>query len=225
MAFVKRNAFVMVALALFLISLVSYGVTLSSHENKIEAQTAEISELEREVTHVGTKVEAEREAAGDRLTGTQTERRKADTVAINKMLNTALTWSDHASYTKARDVLLGEYGVSADSSFMKTFLPPAPVNKDSSGKSYYYIDAAKLNSTLGSIQTKVLSVQGTKYNYMISATVQAKSTDQKGTASNWNTVFLSIDGQGKISDISGYASGSKERTSKSPKEVSISGKA
>ncbi|SMG49713.1 hypothetical protein SAMN06295974_3885, partial [Plantibacter flavus] len=60
---------------------------------------------------------------------------------------------------------------------------------------------------------RVLSVDGLDYRYLVLVDVQAKSSDGLGTAVRVATIFLTVDGDGAISDVSGYASMSPARSS------------
>lgn len=207
MASTKKNAvFPAVAGALLIVIALVSAVTISNQNASLDAQKAQLSSI----TH---KVDAARSATSKLETmsslepeGARASRVSSDTLVIDDLAKRTLSWNSNASYSKARASTMRMYGLSEDSSFMKTFLPPAPVNRDSQGNEYPYIDAAGLNSQVGDVTVKLLSVDTLDYSYMALVDVQSSSSDGLGTAVNVATLFVTIDGDGKVSKLSGYAS-------------------
>ena len=148
-----------------------------------------------------------------RDSGADAGRVAEDTKTIGDLLGRALTWENNEEYTEARKSTMRVYSLADDSAFMTSFLPAAPVNRDSQGNEYSYIDSAGLNSSVGDFRVKVLSVDGVDYRYMALVDVRGKSSDGLGSAVNVATVFATIDGEGKLIDISGFASTTEPRTS------------
>ncbi|MCI4659587.1 hypothetical protein [Cryobacterium zhongshanensis] len=145
--------------------------------------------------------------------GADASRVAADTKVIGSLLKRALTWDSDASYREARDSTMRTYSLAEDSAFMTSFLPKAPVNLDSRGNEYPYIDAAGLNSQVSDFKVKLLSVNAVNYDYMVLADVQAKSSDGLGTSVNVATVFVTLNGDGAPTAITGFASTTQPRTS------------
>ena len=59
----------------------------------------------------------------------------------------------------------------------------------------------------------MLRIDGLSYEYMVLADVRSDSSDGRGAAVNVATVFLTIDGEGGVSDLRGYAATSLPVTS------------
>jgi hypothetical protein len=202
----KNSVFPLVAGALLVITSVVSGVTISGQNAVLDAQQSKIDSLT-------TKIDAARSAAGNleasvsmKDSGANPERIAADTKAIGDLVERALTWESDATYREARESTMRVYGLAEDSAFMSSFLPKAPVNLDSQGNEYPYIDAAGLNSQVADFKVRLLSVDGVDYSYMALVDVQAKSTDGLGTAVNVATVFVTIDGDGALTKLTGFAS-------------------
>jgi hypothetical protein len=209
----KNKIFPLVTGALLVITGVVSGVTISGHNEALAAQEATLSSI-------SAKVDAARSATGDlestislKDAGADPARVTNDTEAIGDLLDRALTWDSNATYGEARESTMRVYKLAEDSAFMQSFLPEAPVNLDKQGNEYPYIDAAGLNSQVGDFTVKLVSVDGVDYSYMVLVDVQAKSSDGLGTAVNVATVFASIDGEGALTEISGFASTTPPRTS------------
>lgn len=211
--FIKRNGFVVLTLVLFLVMLLIYGATGAGHDRDLKDQEQQISSLGQAVSDAKTAADVQRQKADAKRLGVDNDRLALDKQIIDDLLNASLTWDDNKSYVAARETLLRKPGLDPKSQYMKTFLPKAPINKDKDGNEYPYIDAAGLNSRLNNQDVKVLSVSGTEYRYMVLATVESASKDSMGVASNTATIFLTIDGNEKITDLTGYAAKSKPRAS------------
>lgn len=211
--FLKRNLFPVAALAIFVILGTIAAVTTSSNSAKLAEQEAELNTLVTQVREAQTVADTLTSDAARLLSGATSERLERDRVVIDELLERALTWGDNAEYTEARAATMRVHGLSEDSTFMTSFLPPSPFSVDSKGNQYPYIDAAGLNSTLGEVRPSLLRIDGLSYEYMVLADVRSDSSDGRGAAVNVATVFLTIDGEGGVSDLRGYAATSLPVTS------------
>lgn len=209
----KNKVFPLVAGAILAVTSVVSGVTVYGQNEAMSAQQARLDDLTTQVQAAHSGTGALEKEVSLQASGANAERVAKDSVAIGELLNRALTWESNDEYTEARKSTMRVYDLAEDSVFMTSFLPAAPVNRDSQGNEYPYIDAAGLNSSVGDFQVKVLSVDAVSYRYMALVDVQAKSSDGLGTSVNVATVFVTVDGSGAMSDISGFASISQPRTS------------
>jgi hypothetical protein len=210
---IKTAAFPLVAAAVLVATATVSGIT-NSHQN------AELQGQRDKLTAVTQKVDAARAATAKTETissldalGASSGRVNADEKILDDLVQRTLTWDSDASYRDARASTMRVYGLTEDSPFMKAFLPPAPVNRDSKGNEYPYIDAAGLNSAVADSTVKLLAVDGVSYSYMVLVDVQATSSDGLGTSGNVATIFATIDGDGSVSKVSGFASTQKPLTS------------
>lgn len=210
----RAVAFPIIGAAVLSATLLTGQLLLATEEGKLEADEQTLESLQSEIRTAQAQTDAAAVDAASVLSGAQADRVKADTELIEDLADRALTWFDHESYVEARESTMRAYGLTPDSTFMTSFLPPAPVNLDSKGAEYPYIDAAGLNSRATSTHVRLLSVDGVDYSYMALIDVAASSSDGLGSASNVATVFLTIDSDGAITDLSGYAATSTPATSK-----------
>lgn len=205
MKLLTKYGFVIFGLVVLGVSAMSYGFVAASVTDQDEARAQEIQELEQSFTVRQQELREESQQVYDNLLGTDNSRVEQDRAVIQSLLSTALTWDDRASYEDARNSVIEDYDLAADDHFVETYLPPAPVTTDGEGNEYSYLDVAGLNSRLGGFEAEVLSVIRTEYRYLVSVTAESVSNDDMESAANTSVVLLTINADGEISDISGYA--------------------
>lgn len=208
----KHSVFPIIAGSILALTAVIGGVTASGHHQQLDTQRATLAQLEAKTDAARGKTQ-QIQTEGSLTDGARASRVEADTKVIADLADRALTWDSDATYRQARSSTMRIYGLNESSVFMQSFLPQAPVNTDSRGNIYPYIDAAGLNSQVGDTTVKLLGVDGTKYSYMALVDVQAQSSDKLGTAVNVATIFSTIDSDGKVSELTGYASTTQVRSS------------
>ena len=209
----KYGAFPLVAGAVLVVASVIGGITVSGQATTLEAQGTKLDSVTSKVNIARSKTGDLQTAASLKGPGANAARVAADSKTIRELATRALTWNSDATYRKARESTMRVYALAADSKFVTAFLPVAPVNRDSQGNEYPFIDAAGLNSQVGDVTVKLLSVDAVKYSYMALVDVQAKSSDGIGTAVNVATVFVTIDSDGTITKLTGFASTTPPLTS------------
>lgn len=193
----------LVALAL------SGGVALSSasaQHASLQAQKSQLAEITQQIDDAQATADEARTTEALQRSGASAHRVAEDRRIIEDLAEKALTWSDHTSYEQARATMERVYGIPQTSTFMSTFLPPAPVTRDAEGNEYAYIDAAGLNSRVSGIKISVLSVDALEYTYLALVDVAATSNDGKAQATSTSTLLVTIDGEGRVSDLAGFAS-------------------
>lgn len=205
-AFLARHAFAAVALVLAVVLGSVFAASRSSHSAALSSQSAQFARLKAKAVSLSSDRATAQRSADAQLLGTNATRVAADTVVIDSLLTRALTWTDHASYTAARTSMMAKYTLAPTSEFMTAFLPPDPTSTDAAGNSYSYIDALGLNSSVAASTISVLSVNGLTYSYMVRVVVSTSSRDSSATANRTSVVFLSTNGGGGVSGLSGYAS-------------------
>lgn len=137
----------------------------------------------------------------------------SDADVIGDVLEMMFTWDSHATYEGAREALRGTYGLAADSDVLSKLMPESPVQTDADGKEYPYIDAAGLNSSLGTYDITPTMVRSDQYSYLVMASVQASSSDGSASASRTNVVEITTDGAGQIVSLSSSAAPTAARES------------
>ena len=111
------------------------------------------------------------------------ESREADdAAAMEGLTKVVLNWDVHDSYEAARTALITTYGVDPDSELLTKTMPPDPVNTDSDGNRYSYIDASGLNTRSGRMTTHLLSESGSERHY--ETLVQVTSITSSGRRSS-----------------------------------------
>ncbi|KIA73395.1 hypothetical protein ANMWB30_23220 [Arthrobacter sp. MWB30] len=205
-AFFQRNAVLILLTGLFIVAGITYVVVVSNQQTEVAQQLARISELDTRMQTQLAHAKAAEQAAVDEAQGTSAQRVDADTEVIKSFVRTAVTWDSGEGYASARESVMRKYGLDEQSQFMSVYFPPPVFNTDSSGNRVYLVDAEGINSALTSVDARVLGVEGTRYRYLVMANIRASSTDGKASANRPSVVFLTVDGEGHISDVSGYAS-------------------
>lgn len=203
--FLTKYGFMTFGLLVLAGSALGYGMVDSTVSDQDRVRAQEIQTLEQAYTSREQELRAESQQVYDNLLGTSNSRVQQDTVIIEDLLSTALSWDSHESYVEARSSVIETYDLRADDHFIQTYLPPAPVNTDGAGNEYRYLDVADLNSRLGEFDVEVLSVTRTEYRYLVSVTAESVSNDDMQASANSSVVLLTIDGEGQITEISGYA--------------------
>jgi hypothetical protein len=212
--FFYRNALMLILAAVFVASGIAYAVTVTGHQAESASRQQEIADLDAQMQTKLTAAKAKQQSVVDDALGTNARRVTADTALIREFVRTVATWKSGAEYVAARESVMRRYKLSKDSQFMKVYFQEPVSNRDSSGTTFYAVDADGLNSNLSTVDVKVLGVSGTAYRYMMMADIASSSNDGKASASRTSVIYLTLDGEGVMSDVSGYASGAKALTSK-----------
>lgn len=223
--FLARHGF-SVALALLLIAGVSFtSLRYMGQQSELEAQRDEISALAHTQDQQHSEVAQKKEENTLEALGVTSSRIERDSAVVNALLETAFSWDSGEDYDTARDSVAAHFSVPEDAAFFTEFMPPADFNKDSEGVRYYYIDAIGLNSSLGSgVDIEVVDVKATEYRYAVMADVDMSADATKTADSNGNAIppasttrrvllYVSVDGQGKVSDLSGIPASGVTKTS------------
>ncbi|MCB5280370.1 hypothetical protein [Arthrobacter sp. ES1] len=207
--FFYRNALLLILAGVFVASGIAYAVTITGQHATVASRQQEPADPDAQMQADLAAAKAKQQAVADDALGTSTRRVTADTEVIRQFVNTVATWKDGAEYAAARESVMRRYKLDKDSQFMKVYFQEPVANRDSSGKTFYAVDADGLNSNLSSVDVKVLGVSGTSYRYMVLADIASSSNDGKASASRTSVIYLSLDGDGVMSEVSGYASAAK----------------
>jgi hypothetical protein len=213
MSKMTNAVFPLVAGAILAATAVVGGITTANQNSALDVEKAKLSKITDKVdaARAGTtKLETTSSLAA---TGASSDRVAADRRVIDDLVQRSMSWNNDADYREARASTMRVYDLTENSPFMKSFLPKAPVSIDAHGNEYPYIDAAGLNSHVGDTTVKLLSVDALDYSYMVLVDLQGKSGDGLGTSVNVATVFVTIDGDGKLSKLTGFASTTQPVTS------------
>lgn len=212
--FFQRNALMLILAALFAVVAVSYAAGSVSRSAETAAQESEIADLEARMKTALAAAEAEQQEAVDSAQGTSEARLLEDTALIREFMRSVATWDSGESYTSARETAVRRYGLAEDSQFLQAYFPEPVFNTDTSGNRFYVVDTEGLKSSLESIDVQTLAVTGTEYRYMVLADISSESSSGKSSANRTSVIYLTLDGEGTISDVSGFASVSGPLSSK-----------
>ena len=205
----------MLLAALFAMAAVTYGASTTSQQQELDAQMEEIADLEAQMRTQVSGAKAEQQSVVDNALGTNAARIEDDTETITEFLGLVTSWGSGEEYTAARESVMRRYGLDPRSQFMSTYFQEPVFNTDSSGNKFYVVDVEGLNSSLSSVDVKVLGVEGTKYRYMVLADIASSSNDGKATATRTSVIYLTVDGEQAVTEVSGYASTAGALTSAS----------
>jgi hypothetical protein len=212
--FFYRNALIFILAGVFVASGIAYVVTVTGHQAESASQQRQLADLDTQMQTKLAAAKAKQQSVVDDALGTNARRVTADTAVIREFVRTVATWKSGEEYAAARESVMRRYKLAKDSQFMKVYFPEPVSNRDSSGKTFYAVDADGLNSNLSTVDVRVLGVSGTAYRYMLLADIASSSNDGKASASRTSVIYLTLDGEGVMSEVSGYAAGAKALTSK-----------
>ena len=210
---IRRNPLISIGVFGLLVITSVLVATTASHRNRIAQQHDHIAVLQGQIASTEREVAGLQQATVDAQLGYSGGRVTRDERSIFTLLNHTFNWSNTEEYVANRESLQRLYGFRDNSRYLLTFLPEPPVNKDQHGNEYSYIDAAGLNSSLGSVKPRLLSVKGLEYSYLVLADVVSRSADGRNTRSTATTIFVTVDAEGKVVTVTGYTSGKDARRS------------
>ena len=214
LTFFYRNALLILLAGVFVIAGVSYLVVTGSQQEQVAAQDKQITELDQQMQARLKTARDEQQAVVDAALGTSAQRINSDTAVIRDFVKTMATWRTGEEYAAARDSVIRKYKLKEDSQFLKSYFQEPVFNTDSSGNRIYYVDTQGLNSSLASMEVVPLGVSGTEYRYMVLADLGSSSNDGKASADKTSVVYLTLDGEGAMTNVSGFASVSGPRVSR-----------
>ncbi|MGW0868969.1 hypothetical protein ACWD3Z_00600 [Streptomyces sp. NPDC002740] len=220
--FFQRNLSALATAAVLAVVATVAGVTWGSQHAALAEQETQISDVEGHLAGIQKKNAEQVNADVMATLGVSQNRLSTDGERIKSLLSRAFTWDSGQSYTAARESLKSRFGLAENETFLKSFMPPSRFNEDSQGRRYYYIDTVGLNSALGvDPDIEVVDVQAGVYTYAILADVevtsdavsQNKASKASVTAHRRALLFVTVDAQGKVSNLSGVPASGETRHS------------
>ncbi|MFD9867486.1 hypothetical protein ACFXI8_23680 [Streptomyces niveus] len=220
--FLRRNLSVLVTAAVLTAVATAAGVTWDSQQAALTEQEAEIDKAEEQVETIQKKNTERVNADVLAALGVSQNRLSTDGERIKSLLSMAFTWDSGQSYEAARESLKSRFGLTENGTFLKSFMPPPRFNEDAQGRRYHYIDTVGLNSALGADpDIEVVDVEAGIYTYAILADVEAtsdavsqnKASKASVTAHRRALLFVTVDAQGEVSNLSGIPASGETRHS------------
>lgn len=219
----RRSLSALVTAAVLAVVATVASVTWSSQHAALAEQEAQINDVEGQLAGIKKKnAELVHEDVMTAL-GVSQNRLSTDGERITSLLSMALTWDSGQGYEAARESLKSRFGLTENEIFLKSFMPPSRFNEDSQGRRYYYIDTVGLNSALGADpDIEVVDVKADVYTYAVLADVevtsdaasQNKASKASVTAHRRALLFVTVDAQGKASNLSGTPASGETRYSR-----------
>ncbi|MFJ2778062.1 MULTISPECIES: hypothetical protein [unclassified Kitasatospora] len=219
----RRNLAALVTAATLAVVATVAGVTWSSQRAALAEQEAQINDVEGHLAGIQKKNAEQVNADVMAALGVSRNRLSTDGERITSLLSTTFTWDSGQGYEAARENLKSRFGLTENETFLKSFMPPSRFNKDAQGRRYYYIDTVGLNSALGADPgIEVVDVKAGFYTYAVLADVevtsdaasQNKASKASVTAHRRALLFVTVDAQGKVSNLSGTPASGETRHSK-----------
>lgn len=190
-----------------------YGVQSAKVEQANAAGEAEVSQLKRAISEAKNEGISAEEEITSAATGMSVARKSKDDKVMKEIMTEALGWESGEQYMDARESLIERWDLDENSQFLQVFMPgeeSGAWRKDPSGKIYFAYD--DIISSLGSFQTSVTNIDGDKYSYFAVVGMNSKSKTGKTTSTSYATMSYTVDSQGKVSDLTGWASNGAEPT-------------
>ncbi|MGW2984299.1 hypothetical protein [Streptomyces goshikiensis] len=218
----RRNLAALATAVAFAVVATVAGVTWSSQRAALAKQEAQINYVEGHLADIQKKNAAQVDADVMEAMGVSRNRLSTDGERIMSLLSMAFTWDSGQSYEAARESLKSRFGLTENETFLKSFMPPSRFNEDAQGRRYYYIDTVGLNSALGADPgIEVVDVKAGVYTYAVLADVevtsdaasQNKASKASVTAHRRALLFVTVDAQGKVSNLSGTPASGETRHS------------
>lgn len=222
---VRRNILLFCLTALVVVTLTITTITWVHQTSELDAQGSDVQRTQAQAQSAQVVDARRRIMDVQESLGIDSHRVSTDTATIGSLVATMFTWSSGPTYDRARRSLMKNYSLSSSDPFMRSFLPPAKFSTDKTGKRYYYIDAMGLNSSVsaedGSVQVSTsVSVAG-NYHYVVRADIeltaddvsQHQATADSVTGHRMALLLVTIDPQGKLTELSGSMSSGSIRHS------------
>ncbi|MFJ2420227.1 hypothetical protein [Streptomyces brevispora] len=219
----RRNLSVLATAAVLAVVATVAGMTWSSQHAALAEQEAQINDVEGQLAGIQRKNAEQVNTDVMAALGVSQNRLSTDSERIKSLLSMAFTWDSGQSYEAARESLKSRFGLTESEMFLKSFMPPSRFNEDSQGRRYYYIDTVGLNSALGAdTDIEVVDAKAGVYTYAVLADVevtsdaasQNKASKTSVTAHRRALLFVTVDAQGKVSNLSGTPASGETRYSK-----------
>ncbi|MET9656337.1 hypothetical protein [Streptomyces sp. NPDC006510] len=220
--FFWRNAWVLVTAAVLVVVATVAGLTWSSQRASLAEQEARISEAEGQLAGIRKKNDEQVDADVLQALGVSRNRLGTDGAIIKSLLGMTFTWDSGQRYEEARERLKRRFGLTENKVFLKSFMPPSRFNEDTQRRRYYYLDTIGLNSALGEDpDVEVVDVKAGDYTYAVMADVEVTSdavtqnsaSNASVTANRRVLIFVTVDAQGKVSNLSGVPASGETRHS------------
>lgn len=187
--------------------LVGIGCTFYSHllntgtQEALTAETQKINGLQNKIDVQKAANSRKVKKAEQAITGLDYVRKDKDDATIDGFLNTSCTWNNAKQYRQMRDELIHKYGLSKNSTFMKTFVPSlAQIGMKPGDDGTNKVDYDGLDMKYEDKTSYVTGIGGSDYSYF--AIVHVLTKNKKGSIARGIAIFrYTIDSNQKIKKL------------------------
>lgn len=180
---------------------ISYGLASSEHTAVLSRQSNQISDLSNKIAAIEADHAAKEAASNMDASGFSQDRKLKDDDKMEAFMKVVTTWKSYDEYTQARDEVMKLGNLTAESTFMKNFMPDIPNTVDSAGKSINKIDVGGYNMTFVDLDTTVTGIKTTTYSYFGLVTVSSTNPTTGTSVQSYVPVTYDVDADGNISNI------------------------
>lgn len=201
----KAFAPVIVCVVISVSIFVCLAVMSGFHKERLAAMDDEISAMQRKVNAAEAEAQLGDKDLTKAVTGIDLDRVAKDDQKAESFLKKTFSWDDLDSYHAKREELMEEYGLSEDSPFMTAFMPNIGTVKDRDGNEYQRENVNIVKTEYEDMSSRVVAVSGDRYTYFTEVTLKVEDESRPGSEGSALCVFgYSVDGDGNLSDLSGY---------------------
>lgn len=203
----KKYAPFIVGIVVLLIGLIYTGVVNGSRTSQLDGQRAMIAQLELDKKNAANDIDGQKDNAVSEATGLDFARLSDDDKAVRDIIESATTWDDAESYNKARQQLIEQHGVDANSGLLTRYMPLVEDFAGGPGGSMInQIDASGANMTYDSMTSYVIKIDGNVYSYF--TVVKTTGSNSKGKTASGTSIFTyDVDSDGNVKNIDAYTIG------------------
>lgn len=191
---------IVAAAVVVVFALATFGVCQAVAQGRVrevQQAQADAASAEQAVADAQAKLDEDATKSVADATGVDAKRVASDSAKIEQIAHDALTWSDYATYKKARERVI-EAGIPADSQFLTDFMPEVDVYETKYGEERNAIDDAQANTKFSEATTYCMGFDGDAYTYACVATAASTSGSTSVDARYIITCTTGADG---ISDV------------------------
>lgn len=193
-----------IAVVMLIFAFAFYAIATGSQQSVLNAANEKYAQLTNKKSMLEAALSTSNAEAVRSGTGMDAQRKVKDDGAAEELAKLVTTWDSKKSYDEARKNAMSKYGLKADGTFMKTFMPEVVELDSATGKgTTNEIDANGSNMTYQDMTSYVTKISGDKYTYL--AKVNVSGSNKAGNTATKSLMFIyTTDANHKLSDIDGY---------------------
>lgn len=199
--FLKQFGVLIIAALFFLGTWAVTSMVSSSRKSSEEAAQGQIAKAQSNIDIQNAAAAAKSKQVSQDVTGLSNMRKTGDDAAATRLMQKVTTWNSFASYMNARQDVMKTFELDEESQFMKVFMPQLKSIADGNGKQYNRIDTFDLNTKFKNLDTHVIKVAGTTYEYFATVQITSTAKDSAGTSSRFAVLTYKTDPDHNITSL------------------------